>query len=88
MPFPHPRQATDGIHIAATQDLGSSIGKATAMFSTTLEALEASRATRSKEEYLSMCGYGEPTRLISRDARMALVRHGAEHGCDSMGAAV
>jgi RNase P subunit RPR2 len=62
--------------------------KAVALFSTTLDALQASRATASKDEYDRMRNYVEQTRLISEDARMDLERHVAEHGCGSIGTAV
>ena len=62
--------------------------KAVALFSTTLDALQAGRATNAKEEYERMRSYVEQTRLIAENARMDLERHVAEHGCDSLGAAV
>jgi hypothetical protein len=58
--------------------------KAVALFSTTLDALQLSRATVKKVEYDRMRNYVEQTRLISEDARMDLERHVAEHGCNSL----
>ncbi len=62
--------------------------KAVALFSTTLDALQASRATVKKDEYERMRAYVEQTRLIAEDARMDLERHIVEHGCDSLSAVV
>jgi RNase P subunit RPR2 len=62
--------------------------KAVALFSMTLDALQAGRATVEKQEYERMRSYVEQTRLIAEDARMELERHVAEHGCDSLGTAV
>ena len=69
-------------------ELLSAYQKAVALFSTTLDALQAARSTASKAEYDRMRNYVEQTRLISEDARMDLERHVAEHGCSSIGTAV
>jgi RNase P subunit RPR2 len=61
--------------------------RAVALFSTTLDALQASRATVKKVEYDRMRNYVEQTRLIAEDARMDLQQHVTEHGCDSLGTA-
>jgi hypothetical protein len=62
--------------------------KAVALFSTTLDALQAGRATIARGEYERMRSYVEQTRLKAEDARVDLERHVAEHGCDSLGTAV
>jgi hypothetical protein len=61
--------------------------KAVALFSTTLDALQAARANVAKDEYERMRNYVEQTRIISENARIDLERHVAEHGCGSVGTA-
>ena len=58
--------------------------KAASLFSMTLDALQCSRATVSKDEYHRMRNYVEQTRLIAEDARIDLELHVAEHGCYSL----
>jgi RNase P subunit RPR2 len=58
--------------------------KAVALFSTTLDALQAARANVAKDEYDRMRNYVEQTRMISENARIDLERHVAEHGCGSL----
>jgi hypothetical protein len=62
--------------------------KAVALFSTTLDALQAARAIVVKDEYDRMRNYVEQTRLKAEDARIDLERHVVEHGCDSLASAV
>jgi hypothetical protein len=62
-------------------ELMAAYRKAQALFSMTLDALEASRAAASKAEYERMRNYTEQTRLSAEDARMDLEQHIAEHGC-------
>jgi hypothetical protein len=61
--------------------------KAVVLFSTTLDALQSSRATLVQDEYKRMRNYVEQTRLLAEDARIDLDRHVAEHGCDGFGTA-
>jgi hypothetical protein len=62
--------------------------QAVSRFSATLEALRASQGTVSKQEYDRLYGYVEQARMASEQARLALERHVAEHGCDYVNAAV
>jgi hypothetical protein len=55
--------------------------KAVARYSSTLDALEAARATVRKHEYQRMTGYVEQARLTSEQARTDLERHTLEHEC-------
>jgi len=61
--------------------------KAVALFSTTLDALQAARANVAKDEYERMRNYVEQTRLLAKNTGMDLERHVAEHGCGSVGTA-
>jgi exonuclease VII small subunit len=55
--------------------------KAVATFSEALEALEAARATVSRDEYQRMAGYVDQAHTKWQHARDALQQHTAEHGC-------
>ena len=55
-----------------------------AFFSTSLDTLEAARASVSKPAYDRMRAYVEQTRIAAENARIDLEKHVAEHGCDSL----
>jgi hypothetical protein len=52
-----------------------------ALFSLTLGALQAARATVPREESRRQAGYFEQARMRSDQARAELDKHTAEHGC-------
>jgi hypothetical protein len=54
-----------------------------ALFSLTLGALEAARATVPTDEFRRQAGYLEQARMRSDQARAELDKHTAEHGCSS-----
>ena len=58
--------------------------KAVALFSMTLDALQAGRSTATKVDYDRMRHYVEQTRLIAENARIDLEQHVLEHGCGSL----
>ena len=57
--------------------------EAVALFSTTLNARQATLVTAPRDEYPRMTEYVEQARLASEDARAELDRHITAHGCRS-----
>ena len=70
------------------RELLDSYQHAVSRFSAALEALKASQATVSKQEYDRLYGYVEQARIACEEARLTLERHVAEHGCDYVNAAM
>lgn len=54
---------------------------AAAEFSRTVRVLNQKMGVMSKEEYVRILRFSEQARIRSEQARLALERHVAEHGC-------